>query len=412
MKTMLLASQYTSRVVLRGMLSKTVILSGLLGLLYIPPAMAGEAADINKLMRSGQYAAALSKTDSVLAKHPRDAQMRFTKGLILAEQNKSAEAIAIFSKLTEDFPDLPEPYNNLAVLYAANGQYDKARTTLDMAMRTNPTYATALENLGDVYARLASQAYDKALQIDSGNPANSVPPPKLTLVKTLAGNLTGGTIPKLASAAPAKSGTTPPVVVVPPVPVPLPTPAPLPERKPEPTPVPKPEPVTPPPEPAKKPEKTKPAEKPVEKPTEKPVEKPAEKPVDKAADKPAKGSDKPGKNEAEQDKVAVLAVVNNWAKAWSEMDVKNYLGHYASDFQTPKGESRKDWADERRARIEEKGHISVKVDSPQVSIKGNTATVRFRQIYNSNRLTVNSRKTLVLNKQGSKWQIKQERSGG
>jgi len=111
MKTMLLASQYTSRVVLRGMLSKTVILSGLLGLLCIPPAIAGDAADINKLMRSGQYAAALSKTDAVLAKHPRDAQMRFTKGLILAEQNKSAEAIAIFSKLTEDFPDLPEPYN-------------------------------------------------------------------------------------------------------------------------------------------------------------------------------------------------------------------------------------------------------------------------------------------------------------
>lgn len=404
MKTMLLASQYTSRVVLRGMLSKTVILSGLLGLLYIPPAMAGEAADINKLMRSGQYAAALSKTDAVLAKHPRDAQMRFTKGLILAEQNKSAEAIAIFSKLTEDFPDLPEPYNNLAVLYAANGQYDKARTTLDMAMRTNPTYATALENLGDVYAKLASQAYDKALQIDSGNAGNSVPPPKLTLVKTLGGNLTGGTIPKLASATPVKPVTPPPVVVTPPAATPTPPPTPLPERKPDPVPAAKPEPVTPPPEPVKKPEKTKPAEK--------PVEKPAEKPADKAPEKPAKGSDKPSRSDAEQDKTAVLAVVNNWAKAWSDMDVKNYLGHYASDFQTPKGESRKDWADERRARIEEKGHISVKVDSPQVSIKGNTATVRFRQIYNSNRLTVNSRKTLILNKQGSKWQIKQERSGG
>ena len=94
------------------------------------------------------------------------------------------------------------------------------------------------------------------------------------------------------------------------------------------------------------------------------------------------------------------------------MDVKSYLASYANDFQTPKGESRKQWADERRARIEEKGHISVKVDSPQVTIKNDTATVRFRQIYNSNRLTVNSRKTLVLMKQGNKWLIKQERTGG
>jgi tetratricopeptide (TPR) repeat protein len=70
------------------------------------------------------------------------------------------------------------------VLYAANGQYDKARTTLDMAIRTNPTYATALENLGDIYAKLASQAYDKALQID---PGSNVPQPKLTLVRYAVG---------------------------------------------------------------------------------------------------------------------------------------------------------------------------------------------------------------------------------
>ena len=146
---------------LRGLISKTAhktaVLSSLVAALFGVPATlahASEMSDINKLMRAGQYADALTKTDAVLAKHPRDAQLRFTKGLILAEQNRSAEAIAVFSKLTEDFPDLPEPYNNLAVLYAADGQYDKARAALDMAMRTNPTYATALENLGDVYAKI------------------------------------------------------------------------------------------------------------------------------------------------------------------------------------------------------------------------------------------------------------------
>jgi len=412
MKTMPLASPHTYRNALRGILSKTVILSGLIAAIY--SVQASEVSDISKLMRNGQYAEALVKTDAVLAKHPRDAQMRFVKGLILAEQNKSADAIAIFSKLTEDFPDLPEPYNNLAVLYAANGQYDKARTTLDMAIRTNPTYATALENLGDIYAKLASQAYDKALQID---PGSNVPQPKLTLVRTLSGNITGGTIPKLASANTTNSKPPAPAapVVVPPL-----TPAPESKPKPEPK-----------PEPAAPVEKPKPVEKPVEKPTQKPAEKPVGKPVEKPVEKPAeKPPEKPGKTDKatektdkaaakaaesareEKDKTAVLAAVNNWAKAWSDLDVKSYLAAYGSDFQTPKGESRKEWADERRVRIEEKGHITVKVEAPQVAIKNDTATVRFRQIYNSNRLTVNSRKTLILTKQGNKWLIKQERSGG
>ena len=49
-----------------------------------------------------------------------------------------------------------------------------------MAIRTNPGYATAQENLGDVYARLASQAYNKALQLDPGNTAVQ---PKLALIR-------------------------------------------------------------------------------------------------------------------------------------------------------------------------------------------------------------------------------------
>ena len=83
---------------------------------------------------------------------PKDAQGRFLKGQILTEMNKPADAIAVFTKLTEDYPELPEPYNNLAVLYAQQKQYDKARTALEMAIRTHPSYAIAYENLGDVYA--------------------------------------------------------------------------------------------------------------------------------------------------------------------------------------------------------------------------------------------------------------------
>nr|WP_241813767.1 nuclear transport factor 2 family protein [Herbaspirillum sp. C7C2] len=465
---------------------KTAVLSSLVAALFGVPAglaHASEMSDINKLMRAGQYAEALTKTDAVLAKHPRDAQLRFTKGLILAEQNRSAEAIAVFGKLTEDFPDLPEPYNNLAVLYAADGQYDKARAALDMAMRTNPTYATALENLGDVYAKLASQAYDKALQID---PGANVPQPKLTLLRSLNGNTTGGTVPRLASAASAQRDAKAKADA---------SAAEQQQRakalaaekaaqqaaadkaEAEKTAIAK---ATADKEKAQadkekadkaaadkaradkaradkarseqlaaeqaraqkaaadkaaaeqkqaellaQKEKDKADKLAKEQAARAEKEKAAQAAAEKAradklaaaekakADKARADKDKAkAEASAEQEKSAVLAALNGWAKSWSDKDVRGYLGHYASDFDTPKGASRKEWAEERRARIEDKGRISVKVSNATVSISGNTATVRYRQIYNSDRLTVDSRKTLIFVKQGNRWLIKQERSGG
>lgn len=357
---------------MRLSLNKVLIVSGLLTALVAFPARADDLADVTKSVRGGQYAEALSKADAFLAKHPRDAQMRFLKGVILTEQGKSPEAIAVFTKLTEDFPELPEPYNNLAVLFAASGQYDKARIALDNAIRTNPAYATAYENLGDVHAKLASQAYDKALQLDSGNAAAKS---KLTLLRTMAGNNSAKVQTVAATtSAPAAQATLPaakPVVVASAAPVPAPAPA----------------------QPAAKVEPPKPEPKAAVKPEPKPEPKPAAKPA------------------ASDDNEEVLAVVHGWAKAWSEQNVKSYLNYYGSDFETPKGESRKDWAEERHQRIEGKNRIEVRIESPQVSVNGNSATVKFRQVYVSDRLKANSRKILVLTKQGGKWQIKQERAG-
>jgi tetratricopeptide (TPR) repeat protein len=87
-----------------------------------------------------------------------------------------------FPELTEDYPELPEPYNNLAVLYAAQADYERAKNSLEMAIRTHPSYATAHENLGDIYAKMASQAYDKALQLDKSNTSAQT---KLALIRDL-----------------------------------------------------------------------------------------------------------------------------------------------------------------------------------------------------------------------------------
>jgi len=154
-------------------------------LLCFNPASADNLQDANQLFKQGHQQQALEKINSILSTHPKDAQARFLKGLILTELGKTADAIQVFTELTKDYPELPEPYNNIAVLYAGQGQYEKAKIALEMAIRTHPSYATAHENLGDIYAKMASQAYDRALQLDKSNTSTQT---KLELIKDLFGD--------------------------------------------------------------------------------------------------------------------------------------------------------------------------------------------------------------------------------
>jgi tetratricopeptide (TPR) repeat protein len=145
-------------------------------------ASADELKDISQMAEKGQKAAALERIDTYLKANPKDAQGMFTKGVIQAESGLSKEAIKTFTDLTQQYPNLPEPYNNLAVLHAEAGQYDLAKKALQTAIKTHPSYATAHENLGDIYARMASEAYDKALTLDNGNTRAQS---KLSLIKDL-----------------------------------------------------------------------------------------------------------------------------------------------------------------------------------------------------------------------------------
>ncbi len=330
-------------------------------------AHADEYSDVSQLMRAGKLPEALAKADQYLNTNPRDPQMRFLKGVIQRDSGKTSDAITTFTRLTEDYPELPEPYNNLAVLYAGQSQFDKARTALEMAIRTNPSYATAHENLGDVYAKLASQAYNKALQLDSSNPAVA---PKLALIRELF-NPAGakGQRPTSANAAPVAAA--PAVSKPPPTLPPPPVVAKAPETKPAPvasTPAP--------------PAATAPAAAPTPAPT------------------PAVASNS-GVKEAE-------AAVRAWASAWASKDVKGYLAAYGKEFDPPGSMSRTAWEDERRQRITSKSSISVKLDNLNVTVNGNKATAKFRQDYKAGGLAVSSRKTLDLVKTGERWQIVKE----
>ena len=154
----------------------------LLTLLGAAAARADDYADVSRLIGARQFPQALAKAEQYLSAKPRDPQMRFLKGVIQGETGKTGEAIETFVKITEDYPELAEPYNNLAALYAGQSEFDKARAALEMAVRINPNYAIAQENLGDVHARLAGQSYSRALQFDAGN---TDLPPKLALINQL-----------------------------------------------------------------------------------------------------------------------------------------------------------------------------------------------------------------------------------
>lgn len=301
-------------------------------------AQSDDLQEAQQLLKQGQVDRAMERVDQFLKTKPKDARGRFLRGILLTEQNKPQEAIKVFTDLTQEFPELPEPYNNLAVLHASQGQYDKARAALEMAIRTHPSYATAHENLGDIYAKMASQAYDKALQLNKGNQGAQT---KLNLIKDLFSN--NQRPPKVAARSePATK------VAAAPAPAPAPTPAPAAAPAKAAAPI-----AAAPAVAAKEPAKTTPA-------------KPAAK---EPAAEPAKAA--PANEES-----AVLKSVERWAAAWSGNDIEGYLARYSPNFKTPDGESRKTWEAERRARVAKPRKIEVKVEAPKVTFKdANTASV-------------------------------------
>lgn len=349
----------------------TISLTMLFTLHLMADVRADDLKEISKQASQGQQAAALERINNYLGKNPKDVQAMFIRGVILAEQGRRDDAIKAFTDITEKHPGLPEPYNNLAVLYADKGEFDKARKALETAIRTHPSYATAHENLGDIYARMASEAYDKALQLDNGNARAQS---KLAMIRDLFSTSTSKPT-MLASKSPeavketAKSDKLPPAQPIRPAEV-KPT-----ETKPT---------ADAKPEPIKKAEPVKPEPVKVE----------------------------PGKSVADAGAASdkeVTAAVNAWAKAWSSKNVDRYLAAYADSFQTPNGESRQQWEQTRRERINKPAKITVELSNIRVRMEdGNQAKVSFKQRYQAGGTSMRASKSLVMKKVKGNWMIEQE----
>lgn len=317
-------------------------------------AAAPSVQDVNQAFRQGNNAAALEKVNAFLVTSPKDAQGRFLKGLILTELNRHGDAIKVFTDLTEDFPELPEPYNNLAVLYAAQAQYERAKNSLEMAIRTHPSYATAHENLGDIYAKMASQSYDKALQLDKSNTSALT---KLAMIRDLFSPTRMqdvGTTKTATKAAPVKTAQAAQI-------------------------------ANPPQEPAR----------------------PSPATVQAKAEEPAKAAVEPATS---LDPVAEIErTVQSWAEAWSQRDAAAYLAFYGKDFNVPGGRDRGEWETERSERVTRPAFIKVELDRVKVRLQGDSANVSFTQNYASNTYRDRGRKVLTLAKQGDAWKIVEER---
>lgn len=370
---------------------KTRIAALFFMLVYGGAAIAGDAVyEIDQLVKKGKPEQALAQIDAYLAAQPKNAwgrnitQMRFLKGVLLAEQKQNPEAIQVFIKLIQDYPDLPEPYNNLAALYVAQGQLEKARDVLERGLHTDSAYSTAYRNLNEVYAKLANRAYDHTVQASRESSS--------ALIKELCDNYgrvanqavgrgqsaVGDVslirdIPKSRSSA----GKPPSKVDIDEMAV-----ASVEDEPPVP------------------PEFNNPGIKAATSVNSQP----------KQNDQNAKAVVPPQASSA--DEKTVLAAVEAWATSWSRKDVPAYLAFYAKDFRTPNGLSRADWTQQRRERIGKPKSIKVSVDQPKVVLSdANHASVSFRQGYRSDNLQTATRKTLLMVKSGGKWMIQEERVG-
>lgn len=330
---------------------------------------ANDYDDVNRLTQGGKLNEAIAQANQFLTNKPRDPQMRFLKGVAQLDAGQGKESIATFLQLTQDTPELPEPYNNLAVLYAADGQFDKARSVLESAIRINPDYATAHENLGDIYARMARNAYTVALQLEPGNsrasaklavmqtlqtlvPVRTTAPPPIKL-RTVVANVKSGASPAVLAAlaraervqavpVPAIADAVAAVATAPVLPIPAATLA--------------------------------------------------------ASADPTQAAE-------------VEKTVQGWAAAWTQQNIDAYLGSYGEGFVPAGGQSHDVWEAQQRARVVGKANISVDVQNLVVTFNGALATARFRQVYRTDALKVTSRKTLQLVRERGQWRIRKEFAG-
>lgn len=145
-------------------------------------AVADSPEEVRGLLARGDLAAALLKAQAGVAARPADAQSRFVLGVVLMDMGRDSQALVVFTELSQAYPELPDPMNNIALLQARAGQLEAARQSLESALRNDPAHRAARINLGQVHLMLAEQAWSQAV---AAMPADSALLLKLQSVRAL-----------------------------------------------------------------------------------------------------------------------------------------------------------------------------------------------------------------------------------
>ena len=127
---------------------------------------------VTQLLKESKKKEALAFVINYLKSNPNDPQMLFWKAKILNESGLAAdkeEALQIYNSLSENYPELAEPHNNLGVIYAGQGDSARAIHYFELALKANPGYALASENLADLYMQQAAKYYQNAIENDPNN---------------------------------------------------------------------------------------------------------------------------------------------------------------------------------------------------------------------------------------------------
>lgn len=328
-------------------IAKPIKLLLIIGLLAPSLVVAASIDTARDLLNQGQYDEAALEANRYISEHPGDTQARFVRGLALARSGRSDSAITLFRELSDEYPDLAEPLNNLGVLYAQKGDFLQASDALEKAAKINPEHGPAQENLGDVYVALARDAFEKAAALEQNNSAVRQKRARLQALLDAPRDEVyvddGQIAPGNTSKTLADSSPSPRAVQSRPQPVATPRSTPA--------------------------------------------------PTNTDAD------------------ISVTTAAKRWAQAWSDQNVGAYLNAYSADFTPDSGQSRSRWASERSDRVASPGLIEVDLSNFDVQIVDDSRSiVSFTQRYRSDNYRDQERKALLMRKEGAGWKILREGS--
>lgn len=428
------------------------------------PQVISDATDLqslqqaNRYLRNGQYQDALTAVDQVLATDEDNMDAQLLRAILLAKTGRSAQAETLLNELREQYPDRPEPLNNLAVMYAEAGDNSRAIQTLQSAFKTHPSYAQVYQNLSDMYAVLAAEAYNKALGVSGTDRGPQLASLNQFGYPTAIGMHSEPLFEPKSELQAQEETPEPEVAAV----VEIPSAAP--EQEPENTELNLPvaenlttdnnlsteelavaeaigisetAPATPLPytnvvmnqadseaiSAAQNPAQTNRSEDGTD--TSALSASPEELAIARETERAAKllaSLEADQTSERENERTAVTETppapekvieghLKSWAKAWSEQNVQAYVRAYVAGYKPNSGVSHKQWVQTRTNRLTNPDYIKVALsDIDVVMLSDSRAEVTFRQSYRSDRYRDVARKRISLMRRSSGWKIVQEGS--